>query len=227
MSIKARKLSSTNFPILILMIDTADHITGLAGATVAVTLSKSGAVPTPAAGAVTEVGSGWYALAGNATDRNTLGELAVHATAAGADPTDEKYVIVQYDPFLIFNSSNQAAPIPGDVRNAIGMATDDLDIQLDTILAASGSGVTFPAGANEVTFTVRNSVTLLPIDGATVWISTDLAGINVVWSGNTDAFGVARNVLGEKPSLNTGTYYGWVQDSGYTDANPTTLAVSP
>lgn len=85
----------------------------------------------------------------------------------------------------------------------------------------------FPSGSNEVTFTVTNSVTMLPIDGATVWISTDLAGTNVVWSGTTDAFGVARNVNGEKPFLNTGTYYGWVQDSGYTDTNPTTLNVSP
>lgn len=85
----------------------------------------------------------------------------------------------------------------------------------------------FPSGANEVTFTVRNSVTNLPIDGATVWISTDLAGTNVIWSGATDAFGEARNINGEKPFLNNGTYYGWVQDSGYTDTNPTTLNVSP
>lgn len=88
------------------------------------------------------------------------------------------------------------------------------------------SAAIFPAGAIEVTFTVLNSVTSLPIDGARVWISTDLAGTNTIWAGTTNAFGVAINVNNEKPFLNAGTYYAWIQDSGYTDTNPTTLNVS-
>lgn len=88
------------------------------------------------------------------------------------------------------------------------------------------AATTFPAGANEVTITVNNSITSLPIDGAKVWITTDLVGTNTIWAGTSDAFGIARNVLGEKPFLNTGTYYAWIQDSGYTDTNPTTLNVS-
>ena len=38
---------------------------------------------------MSEIGNGWYALAGNATDRNTAGDLLVHATATGADPADD------------------------------------------------------------------------------------------------------------------------------------------
>lgn len=131
--------------MVFLLVQTADHITGLTGVSPVVTLSKNGAAFGAAAGAVTEVGSGWYSLAGNATDRNTVGTLVLHATATGADPTDEKYTIVQYDPFLIFDSSNRA-----DVGLWLGQAVQaavngfpkvDLTYVLGTILSESaGAG---------------------------------------------------------------------------------------
>lgn len=96
---KQRQQSTTTYPVVFLMVDSADHITGKTGLTPTVTLSKNGAAFGAASGAVTEIGSGWYALAGNATDRATLGPLAFHATATGADPTDDLYVIVPWDPF--------------------------------------------------------------------------------------------------------------------------------
>jgi hypothetical protein len=96
---KQRLLSSTTYPIVFLMVDSTDHITGKTGLTVTVTLSKNGAAFAAAAGAVSELSSGWYALAGNATDRNTLGALALHATATGADPTDDLYEVTTVDPF--------------------------------------------------------------------------------------------------------------------------------
>ena len=37
--------------------------------------------------------------AGNATDRNTLGSLAIRATATGVDPYGEVYEIVPWNPF--------------------------------------------------------------------------------------------------------------------------------
>lgn len=95
----ARKQSSTGQPMLFLMTLEADHVTGAAGLTPTVTLSKNGGAFAAAAGAVTGIGSGWYSLAGNATDRDTLGELALHASAATADPADQRYVIVPWDPF--------------------------------------------------------------------------------------------------------------------------------
>lgn len=96
---KARKQSTTTYPIPFLMVDSADHITGKTGLTPTVTISKNGGAFGAPSGAVTEIGSGWYALAGNATDRNTLGELLLHATAAGADPVDDRYEVVSWDPF--------------------------------------------------------------------------------------------------------------------------------
>ena len=96
---KARKQSSTSYPITFLMVSSTDHITGVTGLSPTVAISKNGAGFGAPSGAVTEVGYGWYQLAPNATDRNTPGDLLVHATGAGADPVDDKYVIVPFDPF--------------------------------------------------------------------------------------------------------------------------------
>jgi len=96
---RVRQQSSTSHPVTFLMVDDADHVTGKTGLTPAVTLSKDGGAFGAAAGAVTEIGNGWYALAGNATDRGTAGDLLIHASAAGADPVDERYLIVPWDPF--------------------------------------------------------------------------------------------------------------------------------
>jgi hypothetical protein len=122
---KSRQQNSTSYPILILMVDSADHITGKTGLTVAVTLSKDGGAFAATSGAVTEIGSGWYALAGNATDRNTLGELAVHATATGADPFDDRYEITVYDPFVRVNANTEQwnGSAPDDLSSGKVQAT--------------------------------------------------------------------------------------------------------
>lgn len=85
---RRRAQNSTSHPILFFMADTSDHITGLTGLTPAVTLSKNGGSFAAAEGAVSEVGNGWYALSGDADDRDTLGTLILHAEATGADPFD-------------------------------------------------------------------------------------------------------------------------------------------
>lgn len=96
---RERRQSSTTYPLTFLLVSSTDHVTAVTGVSPTVTLSKNGAAFAAAAGAVTEIGSGWYSLAGNATDRNTLGELLLHATATGADPHDAVYAIVPWDPF--------------------------------------------------------------------------------------------------------------------------------
>jgi hypothetical protein len=73
---------------MILMIDSSDHISGKTGLTLTVTLSKDGAAFAALGGSVTEISSGWYKIALNTTDTGTLGDLAIHATATGADATD-------------------------------------------------------------------------------------------------------------------------------------------
>lgn len=80
--------------------------------------------------------------------------------------------------------------------------------------------------AQEVTYTVTNSVTTLPIDGVYVAITTDALGANIVWNGYTDALGVLRDSDGAKPYLDSpGTYYFWRQKSGFTFVNPDIEAI--
>lgn len=78
----------------------------------------------------------------------------------------------------------------------------------------------FTAGSIEWPYTVYNSVTLAPLEGVAVWISTDLAGTNIIWVGTTDALGVARDVFGQKPFLDPAPYFFWRQLTGYSFTNP-------
>ncbi len=102
---RQRKQSTTTYPIPFFMSDSSDHMTGKTGLSPTVTLSKNGAEFSDAEGTVSETGNGWYLLAANANDRDTLGSLVIHAEASGSDPFDFDYYIVAYDPFTITGSS--------------------------------------------------------------------------------------------------------------------------
>jgi hypothetical protein len=92
------KQSSTAQVLTFLMVDSTDHVTPKTGLTPTVTLSKAGGSFASPAGAVSEIGNGWYKVAGNATDTATLGSLILHATGTAADPTDREYEVVAFDP---------------------------------------------------------------------------------------------------------------------------------
>jgi hypothetical protein len=93
----------------------------------AVTISKNGGVFNSPAGAVSDIGNGWYVLAANATDRDTLGSLVVHAEAVGADPSDDVLMeIVNHDPYndlysVHANYARRAGDysVPGDLMSLI------------------------------------------------------------------------------------------------------------
>jgi hypothetical protein len=107
----------------------------------------------------------------------------------------------------------------------IAAATAAGSVDVATVTAELLDVTTVIKGAVEYTYTIDDGS--VPIEGAEVWLSTDAAGNNVIWSGVTDALGVARAVgNNEKPWLDAGTYYGWVQKTGYSFANPDTLTVS-
>lgn len=105
---KARQQSTTTYPIYFLLVSSTDHITAVTGITPTVTLSKNGGTFASAAGTVSEISNGLYLLAGNATDRDTLGDLAIHVTGTGCDPFDSLISIVSYDPFAIPSANDNA-----------------------------------------------------------------------------------------------------------------------
>lgn len=101
-------------------------------------------------------------------------------------------------------------------------ATDSLE-RLGELM---GGVIVFPAGAIEYTYTVTDAGTGNPVAHVEVWISTDLAGVNIIWKGYTDAFGIIYDVLGNKPHLDPGTYYFWRHKVGYSETDPDTEVVS-
>lgn len=73
---------------MFLLVRNDDHITGKTGAAPTVFLSKDGNAFVFGGGVVTEITSGWYEYAYTAGDLDTLGDMAIHVTGTGADPTD-------------------------------------------------------------------------------------------------------------------------------------------
>lgn len=90
---------STVYNRAFLMVLSSDHVSAATGKTVAVALSKNGAAFSTAAGAVTEIGNGWYSVALTTADTGTLKDLAFHCTATSCDPTDFCDQVVALDPF--------------------------------------------------------------------------------------------------------------------------------
>lgn len=61
-----------------------------------------------------------------------------------------------------------------------------------------------------------------PISAVEVYITNDAGGANVVWRGQTDSFGVARDDFGNLPRLQPGTYFFFRYKYGWNFENPDT-----
>lgn len=79
---------STARNLMVFMVDETDHVSGLSGLTLTITASKNGAAFGSISPTVTDRGDGWYNLALTTSHTDTLGDLALHITSTGADPTD-------------------------------------------------------------------------------------------------------------------------------------------
>lgn len=88
------------------------------------------------------------------------------------------------------------------------------------------AGQTYPAGAIQFTYTMTNSLNSLPLPDVNIWISTDNPATNIVWSGFTDNFGVARDVNGNLPALDPGVYFFWRNKSSFIFIDPDQETVS-
>jgi hypothetical protein len=115
-----------------------------------------------------------------------------------------------------------------NANNYFGRATYTGAAVLDVDDVMGGLGLlNIPIGtAIDFTYTVTDVGTGLPIQGVHIEITTDIGGVNVVWCGETDSFGVARDDNGELPRLDPGTWYFWRNKPGYIFTNPDTEVVS-
>jgi hypothetical protein len=103
----------------------------------------------------------------------------------------------------------------GEALSAAGTADDPWLTALPGAYVAGTAGylignmTQLGAGAIEWPYTLTNSSTGLPIDGAEVWVSSDSAGNNIIASGTTDTSGEVTFYL------DAGTVYVWAKKSGY------------
>jgi hypothetical protein len=177
------KQSTTAYELLFLMLDDADHVTGKTGLSPTVTIRKANGSFASPAGAVTEIANGWYKVAGNATDTNTLGPLLLHATGTGADPVDDRYEIVAYDPQDVVRLGltalpNAAADAAGGlpISDAGGLDLDTLLARLDAAITSRMATFTQPTGFLAATFpgTVASPTNITAGTITTVTTTTNL-----------------------------------------------------
>lgn len=117
--------SSAVQPLIFFIYASSDHVSGLTGATPTVRLGKNGGTGASPAGSVSEIDStnlpGYYKVAPNATDSNTLGPLILSATAVGGDQATMLYDIVAFNP-----------------QSATNLGLSNLDTTVSSRLATSG-----------------------------------------------------------------------------------------
>jgi hypothetical protein len=123
---------STTRNLMLFLTASSDHVTGLTGATLTITLSKNGAAFGAITPTVTERGDGWYSLAMTTSHTDTLGDLVLHITAASADPIDLREQVFA----LLPGDSVVVASIAADAVNASALATDAVT-KIQTGLATS------------------------------------------------------------------------------------------
>lgn len=130
---------------LVFMCDSADHITGKTGLTLTITASKDGGAFGSITPTVTERGSGWYSLALTTSHTDTLGDLALHITGAGADPTDVVWEVTAEDAAVLAAiaalNNLSAAQVNAEVDQALTDYDGPTNAELATALAAADDAV--------------------------------------------------------------------------------------
>ncbi len=141
-----------------------DGFTALTGATVTVNLSKNGAAFGAAAGAVTEIGNGWYyvALTGTGSgDTGTLGDLVMRCTATSADITEQ--------------TDQVCVDLPGasvsSVTGAVASVTAAVTIATQQILVKKNAAL-----SNWTFFLVSSTDHISPKTGATITVQRSIDG---------------------------------------------------
>lgn len=129
--------------------------------------------------------------------------------------------------FIAGVNADTTVDINGSIGSIASGGITTNSFATDSITAASLSAAAvakiqtglYGAGAVSWSYTVTDSATSLPIDGVEVWVTTDSTGLNVIASGNTNAYGVVTFML------DPGTIYLWRKHSGYTFDDPDTETV--
>lgn len=148
-----RKLKqNTARTVYIFVTDASNPQVGLPGLTLTLTVGKGGAAVSTTPGASqSSLGNGWYALGLTTTDTNTVGDLALRATADGANETNVILGEVQ-------------ALIDSDIATAIAALDTALIADRGTAQAGGAAQTTLATTASTVDGSYRG-MTLAIISG--------------------------------------------------------------
>lgn len=138
---KAKQSTAKN--VMILMVDSTDHVTGKTGLTLTITASKDGAAFASISPTVTERGNGWYNVALTSSHTDTLGDLALHITGTAADPADIVLLVEAgaTDADVSTRSTyagGAVASVTGSVGSVVGLTAANLDVAVSSRLATAG-----------------------------------------------------------------------------------------
>lgn len=138
----------------------------------------------------------------------TAGEMNYNSvTLAGVSSTANCVVL----PVNMITDRGNIATIDGIV--------DSILEDTGTTLPAAISGMFSGSGATSWTYTLTDADTELPIGSATVWVTTDSDGANIIASGTTDSNGEVTF------NLDSGTKYIWRYKVGYNFTDPDTEVI--
>lgn len=159
---KAKQSTAKN--VMVLMVDSTDHVTGKTGLTLTITASKDGGAFGSIAPTVTERGDGWYALAMTASHTDTLGDLALHITGASADPADMVLLVEARSVDDVLPTASYTAP-----DNAgIALIYAAIDTEIGAIKAKTDNLPANPAAAGDqmaLTAAAIDAILDDPVDG--------------------------------------------------------------
>ena len=226
-------LQATARTITVFMTDSSDHITGKTSLTLTITASKNGATFSSISPTVTELANGWYALSLTTSHTDTLGDLALHITATGADPADLLMQVVAYNfadsvrlgltalPNATAGANTGLAVVGTQIPNATagangGLPTCDANAavkvqagtgtgQLDFTSGVVKANVTQYGGTNGTFTSGRPEVNTTHIAGSSVSTSSAQIGVNVVNAGGTawNSGAITRSTLAAETGLQT------------------------
>lgn len=179
------QVSTSGTDIVFLMVSSTDHVSPITGISPTVTIRKNqGSFASPA-GTVSEIAKGWYKISGTglATDTNTVGPLVLNATGTGADPTDNVYNVVAYNPGDATRLGLSQLPSTGTIITA-GTGSNQLSVSNGQVLIQTGTS----AGQIDATSGVVKA-NITQIGGSSVNTSSAQLGVNIVNIGGSPTSG--------------------------------------
>lgn len=129
---------------MVFLTSSTDHVSGVTGATLSVSLSKDGGAFASISPTVTERGNGWYNIALTTAHTDTLGDFVLRITASGADPIDLRTVVL--------------SSIPGELPTELIEDTLTLKDVMRVLLAINAGDASGLEGAT-MTFKGRDGTT--------------------------------------------------------------------